>query len=153
MRQSIQSTLINSEQSVEFSEQFHIMSSLDPAGTLLAEVKNGAPHSLRRDEQHGLTPQHHQPRAPSSLSQAQLPPSQYSAKTYPTCAHTVPECQALTVTSALMLQKQLRLDMVHFPTALLLSLSWPPTNDAIVLPTAQANCHRLNVCISPKHVC
>lgn len=69
------------------------------------------------------------------------------------CPHSVPECQALTVTSALMLQKQLRLDMVHFPTALLLSLSWPPTNDAIVLPTAQANCHRLNVCISPKLIC
>lgn len=69
------------------------------------------------------------------------------------CPHSVTEYQAPTVTFALMSQKQLRLDVVHFPTALLLSLSWPPTNDAIVPPTAQANCHRLNVCISPKLMC
>lgn len=64
-------------------------SSLDPAGTLLAEVKNRAPHSLKKNEQHGPTTQHRQPRAPSSLPPAQLPPSQYSAKTHPTCAHTL----------------------------------------------------------------
>lgn len=99
----------------------------------------------------GLAPQHHQPSAPSSSPQVQLPPSQYSAKTNSACAHTL--FKALTVASPLMLQKQLKLDMVHSPTALLLSLSWPPTNDAIVLPTAQVDYHRLNISVSTKLIC